>query len=444
MFRILTSSSAVASSPALLNESASNQELARLRALEQSLTNAYAHIEFDPNGVIQFANQAFLAVFGYKEHEVLGQHHRMLVEADYAESPAYRQFWNDLRKGKSETATYKCLAKDGHEIYIHATYLPIVDPVDSASKIVVYATDVTEEKIEEFTTRDKLEGISRYQAVIEFELDGTIITANQNFLNAVGYRLDDIVGRHHRIFMPPEDRDSFEYKKLWEDLTRGLCQAGEFRRIGTGGKEIWISATYNPICDENGRPKRVVKFAQDITRSVHLRQNSKLVGDSVADSAQQMVATISEISERVSRTAELAAEAERTATDTSTAVLNLEESSLVIEKVVEVIQDLADQTNLLALNASIESARAGEAGRSFAVVANEVKELARQTSEATKNIEKSVNQIRGSISKVVSSTEIMTKSVADVNTNMTTISAAVEEQSVTSASLSETARKLRD
>lgn len=292
--------------------------------------------------------------------------------------------------------------------------------------------------------RSKLEAIGKSQAVIEFELDGTITHANQNFLQALGYTLDEIKGQHHRIFVAPEEADSPDYEQFWRALRSGEHFSGQFRRVRKNGQDIWIQAMYFPVTDANGTPYKVVKFASDITDQVLLQRRTSEAGVAVSTSMEQMVATVQEISGHVHQTADLASSTERAVDDTAGSVRKLDESSRVIEKVVELIRSLAEQTNLLALNATIESARAGEAGKGFAVVANEVKELAKQTADATQNIDTSVTEIRDLISKSVESTSRVTESIRGVTESMSSVASAIEEQSSTIQSLNETAGYLRD
>ena len=289
----------------------------------------------------------------------------------------------------------------------------------------------------------KLDAISCTQAVIEFELDGTIITANENFLNALQYDLDEIVGQHHRIFVDAEEREGADYRNFWAKLNAGESSSGQFRRIRKDGQEIWIQAMYYPIVGSDGKPNKVVKYAVDITDQVALEKRTKQAGSAVSDSIEQMVSTISEISGHVNQTAQLASSTERAVDETAESVRRLDDSSRVIEKVVELIRNLAEQTNLLALNATIESARAGDAGKGFAVVANEVKELAKQTADATQNIDESVTEIRNLISESVQSTTRVSESIRGVTESMTSVASAVEQQSATMQSLNETAGQLR-
>lgn len=288
--------------------------------------------------------------------------------------------------------------------------------------------------------RSKLAAISRLQAVIEFEPDGTIITANDNFLQAMGYRLEEIAGQHHRMFVEVEERSSGAYRQFWQDLGQGKFFSGQFRRIRKGGRPIWIQAMYYPIPGPDGMPYKVVKFASDITDEVKLRDDA---AEAVTTSIEQMASTIAEISGHVNQTANLALSTRGTVTGTTESVQQLDARSQVIEKVVDLIRGLAEQTNLLALNATIESARAGEAGKGFAVVANEVKELAKQTAGATKDIDKSITEIRNLILECVESTTRVADSIGTVTERMTSMASAVEEQSATMQGLKETAARLR-
>lgn len=292
--------------------------------------------------------------------------------------------------------------------------------------------------------RSKLDAISRSQAVIEFELDGTIINANDNFLSTLGYSLDEIVGQHHRIFVDAAERESPDYLGFWRTLNNGDFHSGQFSRIHKDGSEIWIQAMYYPIIDIHGKPTKVVKFASDITDQISLQRRTADAGLAVSSSIEEMVETISEISGHIHQTAQLATTTEQQVDATTQSVNRLDESSREIEKIVELIRSLADQTNLLALNATIESARAGEAGKGFAVVANEVKELAKQTADATQNIDTSVVSIRGLVLECVQSTNQVTEQIRSVTESMVSVSSAVEEQSATMISLKATASHLRN
>ena len=407
-----------------------------------AINRSQAVIEFNLDGTIITANDNFLSAVGYTLEEIQGQHHRIFVDPAYANSTEYGQLWANLRSGNFDAGEYPRYTKLGDEIWIQASYNPVFDEDGTPIKVVKFASDITAQKQRFTDLEGKMDAISKSQAVIEFNLDGTIITANENFCATVGYSLDEIRGQHHRIFVDPEYAKSEEYTEFWNRLGSGSYDAGQYKRFGKAGNEIWIQASYNPILDPKGQPIKVVKFATDITENMKLEKAIE-VGNDVASSVSQMVASINEIAESVSRTANLAKDAESIAESTGKNVESLDENSRQIGEVVSVIQELADQTNLLALNATIEAARAGESGRSFAVVASEVKELANATASATQNIEQSVLKIQSCISEVVSSTNKITESIGEVSVNTTTVAAAVDEQSATMASLGQTADQLR-
>lgn len=417
------------------NEDQANQ----IAALNRSM----AVIEFDPDGHVLTANQNFLELMGYSLQEIRGNHHRMFVGEKQSSTSEYQRFWRNLREGKFLSGEFLRFAKGGKEVWIEANYSPVLSSNGIVHKVLKFATNISDRKAEEASMRSQISALSRTFAVIEFELDGTVVTANENFLSLLGYNLNEVQGKHHSMFVDDNARRSPEYREFWTKLNRGEFQAGVFHRISKSGRVVWIQASYNPTIDANGRIVRVIKYASDITSAHVARQQTSIVSDAISDSVAQFSQTITEISSNVNRTASLSSEAKEIASSTCDAVKNLDQSSRDIGKIVEVIQELADQTNLLALNATIESARAGDAGRGFAVVASAVKDLAKQTAAATKNIETSVRDIQQNIAGVVNSTETISKSVSEVSVNMTTIAAAVEEQSVTMSSISRTADELR-
>jgi methyl-accepting chemotaxis protein len=249
---------------------------AQSRAVDQELFADYAGqvaairksqavIEFKMDGTILDANDNFLKALGYRLEEIEGQHHSMFVEPTYRQSSEYREFWAALNRGEYQAAEYKRIGKGGKEVWIQASYNPILDPNGKPFKVVKYATDVTAQKLQNEDYVGQIAAIGKSQAVIEFKMDGTVQTANDNFLKALGYTLDEIKGRHHSMFVDEAYRQSYEYKEFWAALNRGEYQAAEYKRIGKGGKEVCIQASYNPIMDLNGKPFKVVKYATDIT-----------------------------------------------------------------------------------------------------------------------------------------------------------------------------------
>jgi methyl-accepting chemotaxis protein len=230
-----------------------------------AINKAQAVIEFNMDGVVISANDNFLNALGYTLAEVKGKHHSMFVDEAYKQSAAYKEFWAKLNRGEYDAAEYKRIGKGGKEVWIQASYNPILDLEGKPFKVVKYATDVTEQKLRNADYQGQMAAISKAQAVIEFEMDGTVITANENFLKALGYSLEEIKGQKHSLFVEESYRKSAEYADFWTKLRRGEYQAAEYKRIGKGGREVWIQASYNPILDLNGRPFKVVKYATDIT-----------------------------------------------------------------------------------------------------------------------------------------------------------------------------------
>lgn len=239
----------------------SNEDTMLLKALNRS----QAVIEFTPSGNILTANDNFLRVMGYNLEEIQGQHHRLFVDAKEASSPEYKRFWQRLSAGEYISDEFRRVDKSGEDIWIQASYNPVMNQQGEVVKVVKFATDITESKLKRAELEGRAKAISRAQAVIEFELDGTIITANDNFLSTLGYRLEEIKGQHHRMFVTPEEAASPEYTVFWQRLSQGEYNSGQYKRIGKNGAEIWIQASYNPIFDMNGDPVKVVKYAIDIT-----------------------------------------------------------------------------------------------------------------------------------------------------------------------------------
>ena len=244
-----------------------NTDYQFLQAQIDALYKSQAVIEFTLDGTIQWANENFLSVMGYSLQEIQGQHHRMFADPEYAESNEYQRFWNRLQAGQFFSGEFKRFGKDGKEVWIQASYNPILDADGKPSKVVKCASDITNAKQEAAYNKGKIDAIERAQAVIEFTLDGTIQWANENFLSVMGYSLQEIQGQHHRMFADPEYAESNEYQRFWNRLQAGQFFSGEFKRFGKDGKEVWIQASYNLILNADGKPFKVVKFASDITRT---------------------------------------------------------------------------------------------------------------------------------------------------------------------------------
>ncbi|MGI9264075.1 MAG: PAS domain S-box protein [Gammaproteobacteria bacterium] len=242
-----------------------------LSAIYEALNRVQALIEFNLDGTVISANENFLNLFGYELDEVIGKHHRMFCEPAYVESQEYADFWDKLRRGEHSSAEYKRLGNGGKEIWLRASYNPVFDKDGKPIRVVKFATDVTLSKMEKAESEGKICAINRSQAVIEFDLNGTVLAANENFLKIFGYTLDEVVGQHHRIFCDPGYSETPEYAQFWQKLGRGEYEADEFKRVSKSGAEIWLQASYNPIFDLDGKPLKIVKFASDITIEVQKR-----------------------------------------------------------------------------------------------------------------------------------------------------------------------------
>ncbi|MGJ5121098.1 methyl-accepting chemotaxis protein [Bradyrhizobium oligotrophicum] len=404
-----------------------------------AIDRAQAMIEFKLDGTIVGANKNFLDALGYRLDEIQGKHHSMFVEPALRDSQAYREFWAALNRGEYQGGEYKRIGKGGKEVWILATYNPVLDAAGRPIGVVKFATDVTAQKLENADLAGQIEAIGKSQAVIEFNMDGTVITANDNFLRALGYTLAEIQGKHHSMFVEPSERESGAYRDFWASLNRGQYQSAEYKRIGKGGREVYIQASYNPILDLNGKPFKVVKYATDVTRQVFVRMGNERVRammESVAAGAEELNASVREISEAMTKSRETAMGAVDRVTSADAQAQRLSDAAQSMSGIVEMIHNITGQINLLALNATIESARAGEAGRGFAVVASEVKNLATQAKTATDKIATEIDSLNNISGGVVTSLSSIKQAIQNVSEYVTSTAAAVEEQSTVTSEMS--------
>ena len=416
----------------------------KIRSMEDAgqiaaIGRAQAVIAFEMDGTIVTANQNFLNALGYTLAEIQGKHHSMFVEQATRDSAAYREFWAKLNRGENQSAEYKRIGKGGREVWILASYNPVLDEKGKPFRVVKFATDVTKEKLATADLAGQIASIGKSQAVIEFNMDGTIIGANQNFLKTVGYSLDEIRGRHHSMFVDPSEREGAAYREFWAALNRGEYQAAEYKRIGKNAREVWIQASYNPILDLNGRPFKVVKYATDTTAQVLVRMGNERVRgmmESVAAGAEELNASVREISEAMTKSRDTASTAVGRVEAADAQAKRLNEAAQAMSGIVELIGNITGQINLLALNATIESARAGEAGRGFAVVASEVKNLATQAKQATDKIGQEIGNLNSISGDVVSALDSIKQAIQGVNEYVTATAAAVEEQSTVTSEMS--------
>ncbi|WP_255494683.1 methyl-accepting chemotaxis protein [Luteibacter sp. Sphag1AF] len=357
-----------------------------VRSQMDALNRTQAVIEFRVDGTVLTANQLFLDTFGYELKDIVGRHHRMFMDPAEAELPAYAEFWKNLAAGRADSAMYRRLASDGREVWIQASYNPVLGRDGKPYKVVKCATDVTARRLQIADMEGRLAAIDKAQAVISFTLDGIILEANDNFLQTMGYTREEVIGQHHRMFVDPKERESAEYLAFWEKLGRGEYDASLYRRVDRAGREIWIQGTYNPIFDMAGRPFKVVKYATDVTAQTRA---TRTLHTSLADLAD----TVPAIAKQARATNDLATEASRSAADGGEMVnaviatmAAIHEGARDIAEIVSMIDSIAFQTNILSLNAAIEAARSGAHGRGFAVVAQEVRLLSQRSAESAREI----------------------------------------------------------
>nr|WP_325062991.1 PAS domain-containing methyl-accepting chemotaxis protein [Nitrincola iocasae] len=414
-----------------------------LQRLENDLNSLKAHmafIEFDVQGNILEANALFLKATGYQADQISGQHHRLFSPKHIAQSPDYAKLWQTLASGRSVAGTFERINAQGQPLWLEATYFPVTDANGKVYKVLKIAADVTLRKIESDQQSAVLHALDRSMAVIKFTPDGSIISANDNFLKTVNYRFDELKGKNHRIFC----KDAFyqENPNFWAELQRGEFKSGRFERLDSRGQVIWLEATYNPIKNDQGKVVEVIKFAADITDKVELdlaiREAAALASSTSEETAQIAQQGLSSLDLAVQTSRQIAIKVD----EVNELIVKLNVQSESIQSIVATIKSIADQTNLLALNAAIEAARAGEQGRGFAVVADEVRQLAFRTSESTKMIADVVSQnhkllstLTGNTTEARRSAEAGQESISRVSDIMTEIYQGAENVSQAAARL---------
>ena len=397
-------------------------------------------IEFDLNGFVRNANELFLKASGYKLSEIRGQHHRMFSDAEHRDTPAYQQFWAALRRGETQSMQEKRQGKDGKPLWVQATYYPILDSFGNARRVIKHTVNVTEQMLERADGVGQLAAISKAQAVLELALDGTVLTANQNFLSAFGYSLEEVRGRHHSLFVDAGHGDSAEYRSLWSKLARGEYDAGQYKCVAKGGRAVWIQASFNPILDAAGKPFKIVEYATDVTQQLSFSEqlgavvretrgvvSAAAAGDlsqrislsakdgdvaELARGVNEIIGVMKSLVETISQTAgevQVAAEeistgngdlSQRTAEQAS----SLEETASSMEQMASHVRQTAEnaaQANRLAIDACAQAEKGGE------VVGNAVTAMSGINSSSSK-----IADIIGVIDEIAFQTNLLALNAA--------------------------------
>ena len=369
-----------------------SEQTVDLRGQVAAINRSMAVIEFNLDGTIITANQNFLGAVNYSLDEIRGRHHRMFVDPAFTNSPEYRAFWERLGRGEYEEGEYKRIAKGGREVWLQASYNPILDGNGKPFKVVKYASDITAQKIKNVDFQGQIAAIGKSMGTIEFNMDGTVITANENFLSVINYALDEVKGRHHRMFVDPVFANSGDYRAFWEKLGRGEYEAGEYKRIGKGGREVWLQASYNPILDLNGKPYKVVKYASDITP----QKNYQAEVASVLKETARVMDLIADGDLTAIVTGEFKGEFASLKDAVTKSINNLRG---IVEKITESVDLIATASKEIAAGNTNLSQRTEEQASSLEETASSMEELASTVKQNAENA-KQANQMTASASTI--------------------------------------------
>ncbi len=403
----------------------------------EAISSVMLICEYALDGTIVSANTNFLDALGYTEAELVGQHHRKLTGAVMSQDES-QQFWQALASGQNQMGQYCLESKTKESVWLGGSYSVVYDEARVIKSVLQVMQDITPQVALEIRNKGLLDAIDRSSAVISFTPDGQVLEANQNFLDAVGYSLDEIVGKHHKMFVPDRITSTAEYSRFWQNLAAGNSETGLFERVTATGEQLWLEANYNAVLDSAGKVERVVKFSTDVTgRIKNIRSATTAVNQTASETETVSAKAKSLLEESVSGMHAITSDIDIVARD----IDDLNAESEKINNIVNTITSIAEQTNLLALNAAIEAARAGDQGRGFAVVADEVRNLAARTTSSTDEIDtvvKNNTELSARLSTNISSVQEKANAgaerisqvdgvIQEINTGMSSIVRAVEK-----------------